>query len=133
MVTADDAPGPGALLAAAGRLDGALLHHDRTAALAAAELLLDALFAHHRALRPVRAGRDPLTAELIETETVSMIALVALAVGQLVEGGRWPDPRFRRNVDEMIEVEFDLGALAVPAGSFSARTRARSWPGPACG
>jgi hypothetical protein len=116
MVTADDAPAPGALLAAAGRLDGALLHHDRTAALAAAELLLDALFAHHRALRPVRAGRDQLSAELIETETVSMIALVALTLGQLMEGGRWPSPTFRRNVGELVDVELDLGALAVPAG-----------------
>jgi hypothetical protein len=120
MVTVDDAPSLGALLAAAGSLDEALLDHDRTAVLAAAELLLDALFAHHRALRPVRAGRDRLTAELIETETVSMIALVALTIGQLMEGGRWPHPMFRRNVSDLIDAESDLGALAVSAG---ARTR----------
>jgi hypothetical protein len=120
VVTVDGELNPGTLLAAAGSLDGALLYHDRTAALAAAELLLDALFAHHRALRPVRARHDRLTADLIETETVSMIALVALTLGQLMEGGRWPDPMFRRSLQELVDVESELGAWAVPAG---ARTR----------
>jgi hypothetical protein len=115
-VRAEDDLSAGELLDLAGMVDSALRQHDRTAALAGAERLLDAVFSHHRALRPVRAGRDRFTADLLETETVSMIALVALTIGQLVDGARWPDPMLRRNVQELIDVESDHGVLPVPAG-----------------
>jgi hypothetical protein len=116
-VRAEEDLSAGELLELAGMVDTALRQYDRTVALAGAERLLDAVFSHHRTLRPVRASCDRFTADLIETETVSMIALVALTIGQLMEGGRWPDPMLRRNVGELVDIESDHGVLPVPAGS----------------
>lgn len=116
IVRTEEDPSAGELLELAGTVDGALRRQDRTVALVGAERLLDALFRHHRALRPLRLASDRFTADLIETETVSMIALVALTIGQLTGGTGWPNPMLRRNVGELLEVESDHAVSPVPTG-----------------
>jgi hypothetical protein len=90
-------------------VDRALGTHDRREALTAAERLLEALFAHHRVLRRFCEHSDPITATVLETATVGMIAEVALTVGELADGGRWPDPLLRAHVNELIDIEADCG------------------------
>lgn len=90
-------------------IDHALERHDRAVALSAGEELLEALFAHHRALRPFRERSDPLTAAVLETATVGMIAEVALAIGELGDGSRWPSSLLRRHVEQLADIEADCG------------------------
>jgi hypothetical protein len=71
-------------------VDRALGTHDRMDALAGAERLLEALFTHHRALRQFRERSDPVTATVVESATVGMIAEVALTVGELADGAVGP-------------------------------------------
>jgi hypothetical protein len=92
-------------------VDRALGTHDRPEALAGAERLLEALFAHHRALRRFCEHSDPITATVLETATVGMIAEVALTLGELADGGRWPEPLLRAHVDELIDIEADCGVM----------------------
>ena len=97
------------LVGLARAVDHALEHHDRAAALSMGEDLLEALFAHHRALRPAREHCDPLTAAVLETATVGMIAEVALAIGELGDGARLPPPLLRRHVEQLADLEADCG------------------------
>jgi hypothetical protein len=111
-MTCEGALSAESLVELAGLADQALQTHDRSAAIARAEQLLDALFRHHRALRTFREQSDRRTADVLETETVAMIAETALTIGRLIDGGRWPDPLLRRHVEELIEVEVDRGVLS---------------------
>jgi hypothetical protein len=120
-VRLEEDPSAGELVELAGMVDTALRRQDRTVALVEAERLLDALFRHHRALRPVRLACDRFTADLIETETVSMIALVALTIGQLAGGTGWPSATLRRNVGELLEVEVHYAVSPVSAGPLRGR------------
>lgn len=104
----------------AGMVDRAVHTRDRSAAIARAEELLDALFRHYRALRTFREQCDRPTADVLETETITMIAETALTIGTLIDGSRWPDPLLRRHVEELIEIEVDRGALP-------AHTTAAGW------
>jgi hypothetical protein len=92
-------------------VDHALATGNRRDAVAGAEQLLEALFVHHRALRGFRQRSDPDTADLIETATVGMIAEVALTIGELTDGGRWPRALLRCHVEELVDIETDCGAL----------------------
>lgn len=116
MVGVEDDGNAVELLELAGAVDRALQHHDRCAARAGSEELLDFLLCHHRKMRSVRARCDRFTADLIETETVCVIALVALTIGDLMEGTRWPDSGLRRGVGELIDVESDAVTAAAPGG-----------------
>jgi hypothetical protein len=89
-------------------VDHALECHARAQALSTGEELLEALFAHHRALRPVRERSDPLTAAALETAAVGMIAEVALTIGELGDGARVPPPLLRRHVEQLVDLEADL-------------------------
>jgi hypothetical protein len=91
-------------------VDHALATRHRRDAVAGAEQLLEALFVHHRAMRGFRERSDPITATVIETATVGMIAEVALAIGELTDGGRWPRPLLRCHVEELVDIETDCGA-----------------------
>ncbi|MCA1841998.1 MAG: hypothetical protein LC792_02165 [Actinobacteria bacterium] len=96
-------------------VDDALQRRKRTEAKCRAEELLDALFAHHRALHPFRERSDPLTAAVLETATVGMIAEVALTIGELGDGGRVPASLLRRHVEQLADLEADvLPNLDVP-------------------
>ena len=92
-------------------VDHALATHHRAEAVAGAEDLLEALFAHHRSVRYVRERCDPTTALMVEAATVGMIAEVALTIGELSEGNRWPAPRLRAHVDQLIDIESDCGVI----------------------
>jgi hypothetical protein len=106
------------LVALARAVDHALERHDRAVALSTGEELLEALFAHHRAMRPIRERTDPLTAAVLETATVGMIAEVALAIGELGDGPRWPPPLLRRHVEQLTDLEADC-AIAQRSRSSS--------------
>jgi hypothetical protein len=92
-------------------VDHALATRNRREAVEGAEELLEALFGHHRALRGFRQRSDPMTADLIETATVGMIAEVALAIGELTDGGRWPRPLLRCHLEELADIEIGCGVL----------------------
>lgn len=110
-MAAEDPVKPDELIELSRIVDHALGVHDRPEALAGAERLLESLFAHHRALRQFREYSDPITATVVETAAVSMIAEVALTVGELADGGRWPEPLLRAHVDELIDIEADCGVM----------------------
>lgn len=95
-------------------VDRALAMHDRGTALLEAEQLLEALFAHHRALWEFRRRSEPGIAATLETAAVGMLAEVALAIGELNGGGRWPEPLLRSHVEQLIEDEADCGAFSQP-------------------
>lgn len=96
-------------------VDRALQAHDRPAAAASAEHLLDALFRHHRALQPIRQRSDPATADTLEVESITTIAETALTIGTLLGSDRWPHPLLHQHVQELIEIETDRFAVAVPS------------------
>jgi hypothetical protein len=89
-------------------VDHALERHNRAEALSAGEELLEALFAHHRALRPFRERSDPLTATVLETAAVGMIAEVALTLGELGDGARVPAPLLCRHVEQLADLEAEV-------------------------
>ena len=97
------------LVGLARAVDDALERQDRAVALSSGEALLEALFAHHQALRPVRERSDPLIATAVETASVGMIAEVALAIGELGYGARFPPPLLRRHVEQLADLEADCG------------------------
>jgi beta-phosphoglucomutase-like phosphatase (HAD superfamily) len=92
-------------------VDHALSTHHRSEAVAGAEELLEALFAHRRSVRYAWERRDSTTAIVVETATIEMIAEVALAIGELNDGNRWPAPRLRAHVDQLFDIESDCGLL----------------------
>jgi len=102
------------LMLLASMVDRALKAHDRPAAVASAEHLLAALFRHHRALWPVRQRCDPATADRVEVETITTIAETALTIGTLLGSDRWPQPLLHHHVEELIEIETDRFAVAIP-------------------
>ncbi len=106
------------LLDLAGRLDWLLRLHHREPALGEAERLLDLVCQHHRALVAVRQASDDVSVEEIDDLAVSLIAEVALLLGGLRHGGRWPSPGFRREAAELARAEVagkqELRALQLP-------------------
>lgn len=90
-------------------VDHALATHHRAEAVARAEDLLEALFAHHRSVRCACERCGSTAALVVETATVGMIAEVALTIGELTDGNRWPPPQLRAHVDELIDIESACG------------------------
>ena len=120
-MTSEEVMTPDDLVELSRIVDHAVETHNRTEAMAGAERLLEALFAHHRALRDFREHSDPITAIVVEMATAGMIAEVALTVGNLGDGSRWPEPLLRAHVNELIDIEVDCGVagtrLAEPGRS----------------
>lgn len=105
MEMQQEAPTAERLVDHAWMVDCALVLHDRTGAVVAAERLFDELTIHDRAFGHTRLYLDPQTAEELAASALTLRAGVELLAEELRLGSSWPRPALRSQVEKLILAE----------------------------